>query len=417
MNREEFIHALTLGLGSAVLFLRENENNQEFIDIIYDFCVHNYTFDPQCEGSRVHYLWDLICATGRIPELQLRIINTLSDNDYHIDHYQIYQLGLIFINQGDFNCLNTLMENFRYHETKDGFVGEDEIVKLLGEEGILFVSQQICNRLNEDNAYEGEYFFIRGLKDNYDVDKLRNILKPIMEYSERFTAYVNKSLSENSYNPRKRERESYNSIKSKLKDSHYGIIRVWARKASYNELKLVEEDIKNSDDYELITKLMHAFHKHKYTQDITRIIKFLDEEAYNLSESSVEILKWFSDIRIRKKGLKLIQTKDNWFEYIPLFCNNFRDEDYELMLELCHREYDKFEWHSIQLGLNELFEIHTNVNCHQLYTKLYYSNPCSICREEMLKYMLRDGFSEREILNHLKWDSNIKIRTMVADRY
>ncbi|WP_113675989.1 hypothetical protein [Vallitalea guaymasensis] len=94
MNKEEFRRALMYGFGSAIIFLKNCNNCEEYLDIIFDFSIHNYAFDSQCEGSRVQYLWDLILASSNIEKLQERIMKKLEDDDSSIYHYHIYQLGV-----------------------------------------------------------------------------------------------------------------------------------------------------------------------------------------------------------------------------------------------------------------------------------------------------------------------------------
>lgn len=159
---------------------------------------------------------------------------------------------------------------------------------------------------------------------------------------------------------------------------------------------------------------MHAFYKKEYKGSIDRIINFLDDTRYELSESAVHVLKWKSDNKIRQKAIELISSKSNWYEYIPLLFINYEKGDYRLILDMCSKEYDEFEWHAIQLTMNDLFEVHSNIDCHELYIKLYHNNRCTICRAEMFEYMLRDGFSDIEVLNEAEWDVNLAIRRLVG---
>jgi hypothetical protein len=412
VKKEEFRRALMYGFGSAIIFLKDCNNCEEYLDIIFDFSIHNYAFDSQCEGSRVRYLWDLILASSNIEKLQGQIMNKLEDNDSSIYHYQIYQLGVLFAQESEYNPIELMKRHFRYDKNYGSFVGETEIIELDGDKGILFVAHKIAKRLQKDINYDGDYFFVNDLIDSFDKKYIDSLLHELLDTNKRFRQYYLSSLNPNN-RVEKREKEDYSSLKLDLKEYQYNRIRPWSRFATEEELKQVYYDINNSCDLELISKLMHAFYKKEYKGRIDRIVNFLDDTRYELSESAVNVLKWKSDNRIRQKAIKLIATKNNWYEYVPLLFENYEKGDYRLILDKCNKEYDEFEWHEIQLTLNNFFSFHRNIDCQELYIKLYNNNRCTICRGEMFKYMLRDGFSDIHILNEAEWDVNLDIRRLV----
>jgi len=413
VNKEEFRRALMYGFGSAIIFLKNCNNCEEYLDIIFDFSIHNYAFDSQCEGSRVQYLWDLILASSNIEKLQERIMKKLEDDDSSIYHYQIYQLGVLFAQESEYNPIELMKRHFRYDEDYGSFVGEEEIIELEGDKGILFVANIIAKRLQEDVNYDGDYFFINNLIDSFNKEYIDSLLGELLDTNKRFRQYYLSSLNRNNIEE-KRQREDYSSLKFNLKEYQYNRIRPWSRFATEEELEQVYYDINNSCDLELISKLMHAFYKKEYKGSVERIVNFLEDTRYELSESAVHVLKWKSDNRIRQKAIKLISTKSNWYEYIPLLFNNYEKGDYRLILNICNKEYDEFEWHAIQLALNDFFRLHRNIDCHELYIKLYHNNRCTICRAEMFEYMLRDGFSDIHVLNEAEWDVNLDIRRLVG---
>lgn len=103
MNTEEFKRALLYGFGSAVTFVRSNAVSEEYQNIIIDYSIHNYLFDPQCEGDRARYLWDIISACPNFERLQVKIMRTLELMDSSIYHYQIYKLGVLFAHESSYN--------------------------------------------------------------------------------------------------------------------------------------------------------------------------------------------------------------------------------------------------------------------------------------------------------------------------
>jgi hypothetical protein len=62
---EEFERVLGLGLGRAILFLRQHDATP-YRDVILDACTHWTGYDQQVEGTRTPYLLDVLDATGEL---------------------------------------------------------------------------------------------------------------------------------------------------------------------------------------------------------------------------------------------------------------------------------------------------------------------------------------------------------------
>lgn len=52
MTRAAFKKAMLRGLGKCAIELEENENIEQYRDIVLWGCLHNLSYDTQCEGTR-----------------------------------------------------------------------------------------------------------------------------------------------------------------------------------------------------------------------------------------------------------------------------------------------------------------------------------------------------------------------------
>jgi hypothetical protein len=64
MTKKQFRHAFLRGNGSALLELQMCENPQKYQDIIHYGCLHNTTYDMQCNGYRGWYLHQAVCLVN-----------------------------------------------------------------------------------------------------------------------------------------------------------------------------------------------------------------------------------------------------------------------------------------------------------------------------------------------------------------
>ena len=414
MDKKSFERALLFGFGSAIIHLSNCNNSTEYNDILFEYSVKDSAYDAQCEGTKAQYLWNAIRNVGNMEELQSRVINALKDDNPEIYRQQVFELGILFYKESNYNPISIMLENCRYDKEYGCFIGCDELAEVVGKNQILFLADLIAARFQEDEDYDGESFFIENLQKRFDDNYLKELFSDLLEHNKKFEKYFIKELN---YTPQKYTylRPTYEEIKAKLLEYNsvpsYHKMRPWARKAMESELQLVEHDINHSSDTELVRELLYTFSSVPYKGNIEKVLGFLDNPT--LSESAVCALKWKPDKRIRKKAISIISSVQNWYDYIPLLLNNYQTGDYKLIFSMCNNDYDEDLWHTIQMRMNDLFDKHENTYFHELYALLYKHNRCTICRKKMVGYMLRDGFSDSVILNELKWDANIKTREII----
>ena len=60
MTKKEFREAMKRGLGRCVQELDHAENPEKYREIVLWGCMHDLSFDTQCEGTRAWYLRELI---------------------------------------------------------------------------------------------------------------------------------------------------------------------------------------------------------------------------------------------------------------------------------------------------------------------------------------------------------------------
>jgi len=64
MTKKRFRHDFLRGLGSALLELQDCGEPQKYYDAVMYGCLHNTTYDMQCEGSRGWYLYQAALLVG-----------------------------------------------------------------------------------------------------------------------------------------------------------------------------------------------------------------------------------------------------------------------------------------------------------------------------------------------------------------
>ena len=59
MNKKDFKKYMQQGLGRCVVTLQSSSDIEKYKDIVLWGCLHNLSYDSQCEGTRAFYIYEL----------------------------------------------------------------------------------------------------------------------------------------------------------------------------------------------------------------------------------------------------------------------------------------------------------------------------------------------------------------------
>ena len=149
MNRRELQELLHSGFGRAHVYARENDVS-EFRDTLLDACLHCHGVDPQCEGTRAAYMFDLV---DLLPDRQFycdEVLKALPGSADDWDAAQRFHFAKHMSLDGDERAKQVMYESFEPGPRKGvnialNFVQMDGLKGLLfavGKVGALLMSKQ-----------------------------------------------------------------------------------------------------------------------------------------------------------------------------------------------------------------------------------------------------------------------------------
>ena len=74
--RREFRESLRIGIGKAILIL-QGHPSIDFDEMILEACMHNLALDPQCEGTRADYLFEILSFAKNRGNIETSIVDKL----------------------------------------------------------------------------------------------------------------------------------------------------------------------------------------------------------------------------------------------------------------------------------------------------------------------------------------------------
>lgn len=415
MYVREFKYKVTRGLGSAILHLKNHPNEaKRYANAIYRACIRNTALDAQSEGSRAHYLWELIQLSGISEQLQDRILDEIGKRgDY--DREQIYRLAKYFAQSGNQKAIQLMKEHLIWDSCWNLFIGAEEIIELEGINGFQFVAEKIGKKCIEEPGYWDEAVW------DFTVEKFGEELvitriEQACTSNPKIQAYyqsIQEAKKRTYQSTPKRKVESYQQVKERIESFWRGSIEGWrlvtlihwGSKATKEELQEAAIDFLQETDLVKCKAYLHIFFKSVFPLDPTKL-------------DALEALAHVRDQRVRELAIERIPTIKDVAEkcyLLDLLTYNYEELDYRLIETiLMDDRNDDNDLESLGHSLTSIYTANKTSNCQNGLIYLYQNGACAICREKYLEIMIDQNVLPEWILQEARYDSNLEIREMIS---
>jgi hypothetical protein len=418
MDETEFRRLLILGLGRAILYSREHDVS-EFKDLILDACIKCYAIDPQSEGTRADFMFDLVSELTDRDYFRQEVLNSLSKcgDDWHAK--QRFRFAALLAKSGNEQAKRLMYENFSPGPNKgDGIA--IEFMNLDGMEGFLFAVQKMGHLLS-------------GKPKHVDLGWLMSVATECLGEQEAWEGLRNKAaknkfvqvyLSEvERYNAKtehlpginKIRGESYDQLKTRLPMKWTGGLGFWGKRASDDDLLLAAYGLKNATDVEMQRSHLAIFSRRNFPLHSTTLFQFAGSSNEQIQWAALNALAQITDPAVRTLAIDLVQTKARWRGLaISLLGMNFQPGDHEIVLDWFEAEEDLETLHTESRGLLAFWKANPSEELHnRMLLSLYEKCPCSFCRENAVSTLLERNALPEHIRAECVWDANEDIRELV----
>jgi hypothetical protein len=431
LSKEEFATALKKGLGRSLIYTT-NYKLDDVVDLVLEACLHNQSYDPQCELSRATWLFQMFADSPYYPQFRDAIFHHLSIEEDTWDAWQLSKLVKEMAAKGDIEAEITLrnyaLDVARNYDTND-WLGADEWVELKGIDGIIELARIYGERLISDPS-DRPYDLLFG---NDEIgQKYRAIL---LQYARTETAiatylaYLEEQGIFQTVDPeiakqnrRQRIRDKYTLTKI-LNDAKNGVGEfpgyyvTFGRYALPEELETVYSCLLNESEDVVRTRLLWVFRRTPMPQLSDLLFSWAVGENEDLRKASIAALAQVSDLRVHnlarlKASNREILGVDN--EVLDLFLHNYQDEDARLIMQaLASLNLETEEdCHSLGYSLIKLAEKQDAAELSDALKWAYENTPCTNCRHRIV--ILLDRFQQlnETLLYECRYDANEDIREL-----
>lgn len=421
MDAKQFERLVALGLGKAVLHLRDHDA-RPYREIIVDACLHNKAYAPQIEGSRAEYMLDLVQSSGDPAFYAEATIRSLGEEADDWDDAQRFRIARLLAQSGNQSARRVMRAAFQAKRISASDIAA-EFIELDGIQGLLFVARQIGEQLAQSpDQWEDDYLLSRAgdicgrdrvdatLKINSETDKNIETYLSAIEDNRRLRA-VNQRIDPRAL--------TYGEVRSLIEtDKAGGILVQWSKHANDSELICAARDLVRESDPKKLKAYLLLFRKRRFPLEIDHLLRLVELPDGPVPRHTLGVLANLDHEQIRSLAFKLIRTASSLRGYaINLLVKNFRKGDHATVEAWCDAEQDPDVVNGFDRSMREFFVAHPNSEIERrLLIKFYEKEPCAHCRSYVVERLLQlDGLPDM-VRRECEHDSYLETRELVRPR-
>lgn len=419
MLKDQFAKEIKKGTGKAIILMKENPD-VDFSEEIFQACIKNLDYDPQCSGSREEYLYEMICMLGKKAEFEDRLIERLLDPD--LDDWgwvQITGIAKFMALDGNSKARDVIYRQFKelMQEGEASFSCAEVIIDIDKLSGLLFVVEMWGRHL-KDTGKEEEYdFLIKHAEDVVEDIDPWEYLESRSRNNEHIQYYLQAVKNEKFASKNRRNKytpPSYMDVMKQIEsDKKYHYIRVKGMDAA--DVEKLAMDFQKESNEERIEKYLKIFKFVKYPFDHKDILKYTLSDNDDVCAEAIRALANFKNDDVRKLIDRNLENEAYLAETFYLLEKNYLPSYIERIEYLLKNEKDPDVGHSINMSLEDLTKAFPSKDFSKALLIAYKRGYCAMCRERFVEAMIRLQVLPDWIVEEAIYDCNMGIRNLIKN--
>lgn len=418
-SEQQQLDALHIGLGRAGIWAQQGQLSP---DLLLQACLEDWRFDLQIDDPRSDWLWELMGWLGVRDSFRTFILEDLINSTDDSPVYQLCQLVGHYAAEGDQPCRSTLRHLVELCQFPDRpYVAEKEILRIDGAEGFKFLTRIRGEALKSSDWEWHNDAFVRDASERLGEEMVRSILNEshdpdIVRFTEAWKAQPPSQPWEAGREAR--ERRNRWPADRIIRFAHTGDpcrwFSGWGIKADHKSLSQVADVLWQSDNPELILRLLLVFNRMELPQFHLRLVEFCQHEDERLRRNAYQALAMNSHEVVRQIAVERLEQGD-FAQAAELFVRNFRSGDEQRLLGAIRQPIDDDQLHGFLINVCDLFEENLEADVSQLGIWSYLNNPCSFCRESLVRLLVSRGQAPLWLREEARYDASNEIRQLVLE--
>ncbi|WP_035615001.1 hypothetical protein [Haloferula sp. BvORR071] len=414
LERAEFVRALATGQGRAMIHV-ERCGAEAFEDEILDAALFPKVYDTQCNGYGEQWLARL-CAMAGLVDVIIFGSHGIEGGNGTLRCRLLKEFAL----QGHAAARPALREMCRYDAEWNDLIAREEIVELEGEEGFIFVVEQLGESLLADTDFRIYPSEISVLDEKCGKGTAMTILERESPGNPWIAAY-HKAVLEDQARDQKKPAPFEPTVEEVIgmiltsPTQMPRLIHCGKRATVEERLKVAALDFTKMSPASLGSYLCY-FRETGFPEFREEHLELLGNTGDRISGRARKVLSHHAEPLVRKAAYEAL-ARGEVGSFVELLRSSGLAGDIEPVLEAISAPAtlaDLDECHYIGPALIEMMEANPAMRDLRLPMWAYQHNPCMICREEAVKAMKELPDFPTWVAQECLYDAREDIRSLVA---
>ena len=420
--KRQFFNSLKRGTGEAYLIAKENPNT-DFSPYIIKGALRNYAYDGQSEDSRAQYIFDLISLSNKKEKIRKSVLNGLAteQNDtWSLTH--LFDLAKIYAEQGDNEARQAIYDRFLNNPIEGSdWVGAFEILSLDGLQGLFYIAEKFGKMIEQNPDDWQDSHIISHFQEERPKIKVMEELENLAVSNKYVRIYLDnirqtEKIQEENWQKRQAQTKKYKNIVDEILHSEHYLGYIRTKKLKKNELQEIAKQLFVEKNLKNIEKLLWIFTSHKFPFDsefILQLAKQKRNSKYRINEFAICALEFLESKNIRNFALEKILSTKQPNDFLKILVSNFERGDEKLLAEIAKNTNNEHKVDYIACVFAEIFEENETKLCKKPLEILYEKMNCGICRNAIVKILIKNKVLSEKIRKEIKFDSYLETRELI----
>lgn len=440
LGRDEFAEKLNSGHGRAVLHVQRHGLDCN-ADIFLDACLHNRSYDPQCEDGRSEWLFSIIKNQQEISVLRESLCTVLPLILSQVDHGEIndveysisqcFELAGFFARSGDVELAGAVRSVGKcQYFNWDFLAAYGEWIKLDGLPALLNVVRLAGRwlRENPEETWRGWPFLNMLLEEC----QLESVGREALENASKIDLDVAEFLDFNRIDSDAAGGDGYVDrycqewpVEKIIDDAyqHAGDAlanyRRFGRAASKKDLLQIWQVLIECQDELACRRLLWVFRGVSMPDFHERILSWLDSDDVDLKIAAIDALSGIQHSRIAEEARRRLLAAPGDHLLLPLMIRNGSLLDDQFASHVLNNlpVGDRDVLHKIGMSFLKISDHDDRSHVKAILDWIYENTPCSICRESAVRRMKELGWLSSQQVIECQFDADEGVRDLIVGEY
>jgi hypothetical protein len=420
LDATEFLRALAAGRGRALLHvLHHGLLTEDHRAALLDACLHDRSYDPQCEGGRAPWLMQMLSVVDATHRIRAAIVAAMSESSECWDLHQLSELCLAFAKEGSEEARAALYAlPSRRPDPTGPWLAHDAILQLDGVAGFAHLARLAIARpettredledlVSQARDALGDACVEGPLRASVTADPslasihdLLTLPAPVMQTSDWRARLQSIPVEE---------------VLDAIRGGKLAVaLRAWGKHADEGALTQVANVLFATEDPSQLAKCLRVFGRRAFPVWDARLLDYAKHPSDDVRSAALRAVAMNVHPDVRALALSMLATRTDVSAAIALLESNYESGDAPVIEAALDLDADVDEAHAACCALVSVFERNSSAECLRAMEFVYERSPCSHCRASAVKLLVELEIAPTAMREECAYDAEDQIRDVAG---